>query len=73
VTKRYNRVINRAIIDETYKRFLTKGRIDLANLESCLNDIKHKLNSKGAFLLPRNAAIKLKALNIEALKLSKTI
>jgi hypothetical protein len=60
-------------MDETYKRFLAKGRIDLANLESRLNDIEYKLNSKGAFLLPGNAAVKLKALDIEALKLSKTI
>jgi BMFP domain-containing protein YqiC len=73
VTKRYNRVVNRAVMDETYKRFLAKGRIDLANLESRLNDIEHKLNSKGAFLLPGNAAAKLKALDIEALKLSKTM
>lgn len=73
MTKHYNCVINRAIIDKTYKRFLAKGRIDLINLKSRLNNIKHKLNSKGAFLLPRNAATKLKALDIEALKLSKTI
>ncbi|KAJ5508052.1 hypothetical protein N7527_010195 [Penicillium freii] len=73
VTKRYNRVVNRAVMDETYKRFLAKGRIDLANLESRLNDIEHKLNSKGAFLLPGNTAVKLKTLDTEALKLSKTM
>ncbi|KAJ5926377.1 hypothetical protein N7516_008150 [Penicillium verrucosum] len=56
-------------INETYKRFLAKGRIDLVNLKSRLNNIEYKLNSKGAFLLFSNAAIKLKALNIEALKL----
>lgn len=46
VTKRYNRVINRAVMDETWKRFLIKGRTDLEGLESRLNDIEEKLNSK---------------------------
>lgn len=45
VTKRYNRVINRAVMDETCKRFLTKGRTDLERLEARLNDIEVKLNS----------------------------
>ena len=45
VTKRYNRVINRAVIDETCKRFLIKGCTDLERLQSRLNDIEAKLNS----------------------------
>ncbi|KAJ5144090.1 uncharacterized protein N7515_002877 [Penicillium bovifimosum] len=46
VTKRYNRVVNRAVMDEIYKRFHTKGRIDLEVLESRLNDLERKVNSK---------------------------
>lgn len=34
VTPRYNRVINRAVIDEISKRFLVRGKYDLLNLES---------------------------------------
>ncbi|KAF5861160.1 hypothetical protein ETB97_000534 [Aspergillus alliaceus] len=48
VTKRYNRVINRAVMDETWKRFLIKGRTELESLESRLNDIEDKFNSKRA-------------------------
>jgi hypothetical protein len=60
VTKRYNRVINRAVMDETCKRFLTKGRIDLQGLESRLNDIEDKLNNKGALLHETDAKKQLK-------------
>ncbi|KAJ6113799.1 hypothetical protein N7523_007116 [Penicillium sp. IBT 18751x] len=45
VTKRYNRVINRAVMDETCKRFLTKGHADLERLQSRLNDIEARLDS----------------------------
>jgi hypothetical protein len=45
VTKRYNRVINRAIIDETSKRFLTKGRTDLKSIEYRLEAIEGVLDS----------------------------
>ncbi|KAJ5769858.1 uncharacterized protein N7511_001909 [Penicillium nucicola] len=44
VTKRYNRVINRAVMDETSKRFLTKGQLDLRTLQSRLNDIENQLS-----------------------------
>ncbi|KAJ5520818.1 hypothetical protein N7463_001271 [Penicillium fimorum] len=80
VTKRCNRVINRAVMDETYKRFLSKGRIDLEGLELRLNDIEDKLNSKGALLLGWNAQLQFKALftdcerlGTEASTLSKTM
>ncbi|KAJ5154999.1 uncharacterized protein N7500_010438 [Penicillium coprophilum] len=73
VTKRYNRAVNRAVMDETYKRFLAKGRKDLANLESRLNDIEHKLNSKGAVVSPVDAAGKLEAIDKEALRLGRTM
>lgn len=80
VTKRYNRVINRAVIDETCKRFLTKGRIDLQDLESRLNDIEDKLNTKRALLHGGDAKTQLKAryaacerLGTEASTLSRTM
>lgn len=80
VTKRYNRVVNRAVMDETWKRFLAKGRTDLEGLESRLHDIEDKLNSKGVLLFAGDVKLQLKAryaacerLGAEALTLSKTM
>ena len=50
MTKRYNRVINRAVMDETFKRLLVKGRAELQELETDLYDIEKKLNSAPANL-----------------------
>ncbi|KAJ5470393.1 hypothetical protein N7530_007750 [Penicillium desertorum] len=52
VTKRYNRVINRAVMDETCKRFLTKGRIDLEALDSRLNALAGALVAKDTTARP---------------------
>ncbi|KAJ5271485.1 hypothetical protein N7524_004754 [Penicillium chrysogenum] len=52
VTKRYNRVINRAVMDETCKRFLTKGRIDLEALDSRLNTLADALVAKDTTTRP---------------------
>lgn len=45
VTQRYNRVINRAVIDEMSKRFLVHGQTGLARMEEKLekleNDLEH--------------------------------
>ncbi|KAL4865893.1 hypothetical protein BDV12DRAFT_210786 [Aspergillus spectabilis] len=80
VTKRYNRVINRAVMDETCRRFLTKGRTELEGLESRLNDIEDQLKSQGALLFPGGATIQPNAryvaceqLRMEASSLSKTM
>ncbi|KAJ6003313.1 hypothetical protein N7451_005860 [Penicillium sp. IBT 35674x] len=80
VTKRYNRVINRAVMDETWKRFLIKGRTDLEGLESRLNDIEDKLNSKRATVDVGDTKSQLEAryaacarLAREALALSKAM
>ncbi|CAG8096658.1 unnamed protein product [Penicillium nalgiovense] len=54
VTKRYNRLINRAVMDQTCKRFLTKGRTDLEALESRFNDIEDETNSKQALVAARD-------------------
>ena len=61
MTKRYNRVINRAVMDETCKRFLIKGRTDLEGHESRLNDIEDKLNSERALVAVRETKLQHKA------------
>jgi len=79
-TKRYNRAINRAVMDGICKGFLTKGRTDLEVLESRLNDVEDKLKSTEAFLATGDAKSQLKArytacehLETEATSLSKTM
>ncbi|CAG8013371.1 unnamed protein product [Penicillium salamii] len=80
VTKRYNRVFNRAVMDEISKRFLSKGRAELQGLQSRLNDIEEDLGVKGAnFLTPnhhselRSRYATCKRLEAEASTLSKTM
>ncbi|PLB49662.1 hypothetical protein P170DRAFT_384852 [Aspergillus steynii IBT 23096] len=71
VTKRYNRVINRAVMDETCKRFLIKGRTDLEGLESRLNDIEDKLNSERALVEVGDTKLQLKARYAACARLAK--
>ncbi|KAJ5887927.1 hypothetical protein N7495_007968 [Penicillium taxi] len=77
VTKRYNRVINRAVADETCKRFLTKGHTDLDCLQSRLNDIENDLKSKPALVLENVGKSQrytpCKRIEIEASILSKNM
>ncbi|KAF4952284.1 hypothetical protein FSARC_12690 [Fusarium sarcochroum] len=42
-TKRYNRLVNRAVMDETYKRLLIKEREELHQLEKKLDDVENDL------------------------------
>lgn len=42
-TKRYNRVINRVVMDETTKRLLAKGRTEIQALESEFQEIEKSL------------------------------
>lgn len=70
-TKRYNRVINRAVMDETCKRFLTKGRADLEGLESRLSDIEDKLNSKKMDLSIGNINLNFKERHAAGISLAK--
>ena len=44
-TQRYNRVINRAVIDEMSKRFLTTGRDDLRQLEQRIAELERNLEA----------------------------
>lgn len=45
VTQRYNRVINRAVIDEMSKRFLDTGKEELRTLEEQIIDLEKKLDT----------------------------
>jgi hypothetical protein len=60
VTKRYNRVINRAVMDETSKRFLTKGRTDLEGIERRLEAVEGLLDSTVASCLKENPKSQLR-------------
>lgn len=79
VTKRYNRVINRAVMDETCKRFLTKGRSDLEAFDSRLNALADALVAKDATARPtsltraqiKNRYVAFVHLSKEAASLSK--
>ena len=44
-TQRYNRVINRAVIDEMSKRFLTTGTDELRNLEQQIAELERSLRT----------------------------
>jgi hypothetical protein len=44
-TQRYNRVINRAVIDEMSKRFLTTGRDELRELEQQIAELERSLGT----------------------------
>ncbi|KAF9729289.1 hypothetical protein PMIN01_12979 [Paraphaeosphaeria minitans] len=54
VTQRYNRVINRAVIDELSKRFLVHGQVNLRDLETRLHTIQKQLDdSRVVFTRPK--------------------
>lgn len=74
-TRRYNRVINRAVMDETSRRFIVKGRNDVEDLEKCLKAIEELLDkscptfSRSRFigeLEPQKRYAKAKALDRQA-------
>ena len=44
-TKRFNRVINRAVIDEMSKRFAANGQVDLRDLEKQIVDMEFELTN----------------------------
>ncbi|APA10158.1 hypothetical protein sscle_06g049280 [Sclerotinia sclerotiorum 1980 UF-70] len=53
-TPRYNRVINRAVIDEMSKRFLVTGQTELRELESEINKLEQELDDTRQSLLIMN-------------------
>ncbi|KAF4979928.1 hypothetical protein FZEAL_3970 [Fusarium zealandicum] len=77
-TKRYNRLINRAVLDEICKRFLIKGRKDLDTLESHLRKVENELHSSRSSdeaelegMVPVKRYLNLGKLRLEAGTLAK--
>ncbi|KAM0417324.1 hypothetical protein ACHAPT_012640 [Fusarium lateritium] len=78
-TKRYNRLINRAVMDEICKRFLIKGRKCLDALEENLQKMENALGSsrplhtpnEGVPSLPKDRYSSLKKLRAMAKRLTK--
>jgi hypothetical protein len=52
VTQRYNRVVNRAVIDEMSKRFVVSGKQELQALEKKLQTVGEGLKTSRSALLP---------------------
>ena len=55
VTKRYNRLINRAVIDETSKRFIVQGQQELLMIETGVDDLGDWLENSHKNLVPNQA------------------
>ena len=84
-TKRFNRVINRAVIDEMSKRFLVNGQVDLRRVEQQVVDMELELTTSreniiealGQTTAPRSGQLKvtkqLEERYEKAEKLEKTI
>lgn len=49
--KRFNRVINRAVIDEMSKRFLVQGQVDLRDVERQVVEVEHELHNSGGDII----------------------
>lgn len=45
ITQRYNRLINRAVIDEMSKRFLVNGKMELRELELQVDELENELET----------------------------
>lgn len=51
-TPRYNRVINRAVIDEMSKRFLVSGQVELQGLEKRTRELEQEYEDSAIDLIP---------------------
>ena len=49
--KRFNRVINRAVIDEMSKRFLVQGQVDLRDVERQVVELEYDLHDSGGDII----------------------
>ncbi|KAF5980459.1 NFX1-type zinc finger-containing protein [Fusarium coicis] len=65
-TKRYNRLVNRAIMDETTKRFLAKERNELYEIETNLEEHEQKLGTVWASRMILLRGLKRSAEGVEA-------
>ena len=54
VTQRYNRLINRAVIDEMSKRFIVNGQQELQQLEESLHDMRSNLEQSRKGVVPES-------------------
>jgi hypothetical protein len=76
-TRRYNRVVNKAVLDETSKRFLVGGREKVAELEKLVADAEKELANSRKTLNPNKATqhryIPIRKLELEAVKLRKAM
>jgi hypothetical protein len=54
VTQRYNRLINRAVIDEMSKRFVVDGQRGISELEAVLENLEHDLKTSQETLIPEH-------------------
>ncbi|CAN9189919.1 unnamed protein product [Alternaria alternata] len=52
VTQRYNRLINRAVIDEMSKRFIVNGQQELQQLQGQLEDVRKELEASQKGVVP---------------------
>ncbi|KAF1833598.1 P-loop containing nucleoside triphosphate hydrolase protein [Decorospora gaudefroyi] len=55
VAQRYNRLLNRAVIDEISKRFIVNGQQELQQLEDRLNDVKGELEESRKSVIPESS------------------
>jgi hypothetical protein len=58
-TKRYNRVVNKAVLDETSKRFLVGGRETLAQLDKRVAAAEKRLSNREELTVTRKEVVKL--------------
>tara|TARA_R110002003_G_scaffold702_16_gene21241 strand:+ start:26813 stop:28072 length:1260 start_codon:yes stop_codon:yes gene_type:complete len=65
VTKRYNRLINKAVIDETSKRFIVSGQQELQKLDQKLKTLEGELETSQSSVVPM---LNLSAMSPEALE-----
>jgi hypothetical protein len=55
VTQRYNRVLNRAVIDQMSKRFIVNGQQELQQLEGRLDELRIELEQSRVEVVPATA------------------
>ncbi|CAG5157044.1 uncharacterized protein ALTATR162_LOCUS4837 [Alternaria atra] len=55
VTQRYNRLINKAVIDDMSKRFIVNGQQELQQIEGQLEDVRKELEKSRRSVVPASA------------------
>ncbi|KAI1674825.1 AAA-12 multi-domain protein [Pyrenophora tritici-repentis] len=65
ITQRYNRLINRAVIDEMSKRFIVSGQQELQQLKGELDDLRNELEDSRESVVPLELIRIRKEANLE--------